>query len=74
MAVKACFGPPGGPIKHLKKCRPGRPYCRWRRKAKWGVCTCGCYHFPHRRGSGQCGNQDAMWSGLAGALAEEVPF
>jgi hypothetical protein len=29
---------------------------RWKRsyRAKWGVCTCAAYRFPHRPGGGRC--------------------
>jgi hypothetical protein len=51
-----CFGN-GTAAHHAKGCRPGRPLCRWQRDgdAKYGVCTCGAHAFPHRRGSGLCG-------------------
>lgn len=53
--VDRCFGN-GSAAYHAKGCRPGRPLCRWRRDgdAKYGVCTCPAYHFPHRRGGGLC--------------------
>lgn len=39
---------------HAAGCRPGRPLC-WRMRQvnadKYGVCECGTYPFPHRRGS-----------------------
>lgn len=47
-------------------CRPGRPRCKWcrtrrqKRSGKWTVCRCDNYHFPHRKGSGLCGNDAAM--------------
>lgn len=48
---KLCYGPEKG--KHKKGCRPGRPLCRWSRKAR-GVCSCDAYHYPHRDGSLKC--------------------
>ena len=37
-------------------CRPGRPLCAKMRATtlKYQSCTCGAYHYPHRRGSGIC--------------------
>lgn len=51
---KHCYGPSVAKVKHKPECRPGRPLCRWRRAARWGICSCSCYHFPHRAGSGAC--------------------
>lgn len=42
---------------HVKGCRPGRPRCRYRRPVP---CDCPAYKFPHRQGSGLCGNRDAF--------------
>lgn len=53
-----------GPARHKVSCRPGRPLCRWRRKTRWGVCLCGNYHFPHRLGSGACGDPGKLWAEL----------
>ncbi len=43
---------------HAIHCRPARPRCRWRRKAN-GLCHCHAYHYPHRDGSGMCGDDAA---------------
>lgn len=43
-----CWGPEAH--KHKAGCRPGRPLCRWRRRAK-GLCSCPAFHYPHRDGS-----------------------
>ena len=48
-----CHGPRDG--QHAAGCRLGRPACRWRRRDK-GICLCVAYHFPHRDGSGRCGD------------------
>jgi hypothetical protein len=55
---KCCWGPKN----HIKGCRISRPLCRWMRAKtdKYKVCHCGAYHFPHRKGSGACGNHDLM--------------
>lgn len=42
---------------HRPDCRPGRPLCRYRRKAPTGrnqMCDCEAYHHRHRWGSGHC--------------------
>jgi hypothetical protein len=40
---------------HRSDCRPGRPLCRYRRKAiATGLCHCDAMHFPHRWGGGRC--------------------
>ncbi len=65
---KSCYGPDAARARHAVGCRPARPLCRFMRqaqKAKYGVCGCGAYHFPHRRGSGQCGNPYAPLVSLA---------
>lgn len=49
---RKCWGPHPG--QHIKKCRPTRPLCRWRRMVRWGLCSCGAYHYSHRWGSGFC--------------------
>lgn len=38
------------------ECRPGRPLCAKQRAKtlKYQPCDCVGYHYPHRRGSGQC--------------------
>ena len=55
---KWCWGPRA--TQHIKGCHPKRPKCGYRRKfytKKYGPpCECGVYHFPHRKGSGLCGN------------------
>lgn len=43
---------------HVKGCRTTRPLCRYRRKSS--VCYCDAYHYPHRDGSGRCGDAEAM--------------
>jgi hypothetical protein len=43
--------------KHKPGCRKGRPLCRWRRASP---CTCPAYHYPHRNGSGRCGDPVKM--------------
>ncbi len=78
---KACACPPScvdpkavgvGAESHSIACRPKRPLCRWRRKAgdrKNGVggkmCHCDKYHFPHREGSGHCGDDAAYYASFA---------
>jgi hypothetical protein len=57
-----CYGNEYRGIKHTAKCRPGRPYCRWRRAERWGICSCLAYHFPHRHGSGLC--KTGCWAEL----------
>jgi hypothetical protein len=49
-------------VEHVKRCRPGRPLCRWARAKRDGVCVCGAYTFPHRYRSGACrhGNWEAL--------------
>jgi hypothetical protein len=57
----ACYGPGRGmpgESKHTIQCRPARPACRWRRREK-GLCHCDRYHYPHRDGSGFCGDEQA---------------
>ncbi len=54
---KCCYG--AAPSQHAAYCRPGRPRCRWRRREA-GICSCGAYHYPHRTGSGRCGNLEAQ--------------
>lgn len=53
-----CHGPDAERAKHAAGCRPARPLCRFMRRVRDDrrVCGCGAYHFPHRHGSGQCGN------------------
>jgi hypothetical protein len=55
---RSCFGPDAERAHHAKGCRPGRPLCRFMRTRCENRKPCGCdaYHFPHRKGSGQCGN------------------
>jgi hypothetical protein len=50
-----------GPGKHLPRCCPGRPRCRWNRakNRKWQSCNCGTPHYPHRKGS-KCGKFACM--------------
>ncbi len=54
-----------GVHKHKDGCRKGRPLCSIRRKARWGLCECGAYPFPHRTGGGLCNpsNMNAMLYG-----------
>ncbi len=63
MTVTKCYG---NEFKctHAPGCRPGRPLCKWRRKAtsKYHVCNCPAYFFPHRSGSGLCGHPERRWS------------
>lgn len=53
---EVCYGP--APHQHAKGCHPARPLCRWMRRVQpqRQMCDCGAYHFPHRRGSGACGD------------------
>ena len=52
---------------HIQGCRKGRPRCREMRRLATGrgPCICPAYHFPHRFGSGVCGNpmlmNDLVW-------------
>lgn len=57
-----------GPERHVKKCRPHRPLCRWQAKVlpRYRVCACGVYHFPHRAGSGLCGNPEKAFDRYMG--------
>lgn len=60
-----CWGP--APSQHQKYCHPKRPKCRWRRAKhlpKYKICECGIYHFPHRAGSGLCGNPERFEAAL----------
>lgn len=59
----ACLAPLDGRMvtvckrgKHAPGCRPGRPRCAAMRakNRKWKTCNCGCYHYPHRKGSKLC--------------------
>ncbi len=56
-----CWGTDAQHAHHVSGCRPGRPLCKFRRMERENrrVCHCGAYHFPHRYGSGRCG--DAEW-------------
>lgn len=53
--MKKCWGKEKR--KHRRECRRGRPLCRWRRTRP---CACAAYHFPHRPGSGRCGDVSEM--------------
>jgi hypothetical protein len=48
------------------------------KKANQAKCSCGAYHYPHRKGSGLCGNPERMWALAYGPNLEEeedvVPF
>lgn len=57
-----------GPFRHCKECRKGRPLCRWRRKLtkKYKKCDCDRYHFPHRMGSGRCGDEEKYIAWMMG--------
>ena len=57
---RCCWGPKPG--QHVKGCRLGRPLCRWRRATnpKRRVCECPAYWFPHRIGSGLCGDKGIL--------------
>lgn len=59
---------PCRPGAHLSGCSPGRPRCRAHRakNRKWKICRCDWYPFPHRKGSGLCGNQTKQWERLYG--------
>lgn len=57
---------------HVKACRKSRPLCRWRRREIGVVCGCDAYHFPHRRGSGCCGNLERRWARDFGMSVEDV--
>ena len=48
----------GKRVLHKPHCTIGHPTCKWRRKeAGQVVCDCPAYGFPHRQGSGLCGQQ-----------------
>ncbi len=49
--------------RHVKGCRPGRPLCKLMRKVRpqRQPCYCDRYPYPHRKGSGRCGNIEQMW-------------
>jgi len=63
---------------HCRDCRPGRPLCRWRRKASGRVCWCdginwGKGYAPHRKGStagkyGTCRNHPSYATLMYAAL------
>jgi hypothetical protein len=54
---------------HCSVCRPSRPRCRERRGSS---CTCLAYPFPHRRGSGLCGQPRRMVELVWGPLRAET--
>lgn len=64
-----CHGTKRG-ARHAAYCRPGRPRCRWRRREA-GICRCGAYHYPHRDGSGRCGEPEALDAWAHGPASEE---
>ena len=72
---KACAGRYCmGPKVHAARCRPGRPRCWWQRKASYGpTCDCGAYGYPHRKGSGPCGDPEAMYRMLSRPLRRGQP-
>lgn len=67
-----CYVSKGQGEKHRKACRKDRPLCKWRRRdlaltkasadeeTDGGPCTCAAYGFPHRKGSGPCGDLERM--------------
>lgn len=71
---------------HCRQCRPGRPCCKFRRaelaakRAKverpLPPCDCPAYKFPHRQGSGICGDPDAFAAKVYGPSvikSREIP-
>jgi len=54
--------------RHVKGCRPGRPQCKLMRKVRpqRKPCYCDRYHYPHRTGSGCCGDIEKMWDRVYG--------
>jgi hypothetical protein len=50
------------PDRHAAGCSKETPLCRWNRPR----CTCPAYHYPHRPGSGFCGNSDRQNATLYG--------
>ncbi len=71
-----------GLVRHCKRCRPGRPLCRWSRAqlaAKRAgsekpipPCDCPAYKFLHRPGSGICGDRDAFAAKVYGVRSTET--
>lgn len=61
-----------GPDRHIKACRPHRPLCSWQAKVlpRYRVCVCGVYWFPHRTGSGLCGNPEKAFERYMGPCEE----
>ena len=59
---------------HAPGCRPGRPLCRWMAKMKprYHVCFCDAYWFPHRSGSGLCGDPEKQCARYFGPYEEEA--
>lgn len=72
----------GNVVIHAPACRPGRPLCRWMRAviAKYAPCCCPAYPWPHRAGSGLCGDTTKMTAQIWGdepdadPIDEAVPF
>lgn len=65
---KRCHGTDAARAVHCRECRPGRPLCRYRRARP---CCCGAYHYPHRPGSGRCGDAAALEAWTYGPPAHE---
>jgi hypothetical protein len=73
MKSARCYGPCAAKVTHTKRCRPGRPLCRWRRLVRWGICwSCGAYHFPHRLGGGLCGKPEAIYAEMERPMRKGV--
>jgi len=74
MTPRTCHGNEISGFTHARNCRPGRPLCRARRKIREKRRPCGCdaYHFPHRKGSGACGDVELRWARVYGMTKEEV--
>lgn len=61
-APARCYGNGRTGHVHAKGCHRARPLCRAMRAThpRRSVCNCPAYWFPHRVGSGRCGNHEAM--------------
>lgn len=72
---KSCHGNEHSGYRHCPKCRRGRPQCAAMRKTnpKRKPCGCDAYHFPHRAGSGRCGNLEKQWAHIYGP-EYDLPF
>jgi hypothetical protein len=70
----SCHGSKKLGYRHHRDCRPGRPLCAAMRaiNPKRRACGCDAYHFPHRVGSGVCGNAIKRWARDYNMSVDEV--